>query len=644
MENPREKAVELAREIKDNGISNPLFDNLIFSLLIAPDDFLMNSIKKGIAHRLEYNRLFTSPFSKQNSVDGELRFAVTETGFPVGLNLNEVHTLIAGSSNTGKTVCLEILIAEAIKKGCRAWMFVKSDDITRIIRMHREIMYSDFEGSLRLNPLFFLSKEIFTTIFKDSFVLYEGSEGYLIESIKELKAKNENANLYDLYYFIRAKSHPALSRTARYRESILNRLEGILGSPLGKIFDCARGHEQDIVKSNAIFNIARLTLPEQKFFVNSLITLLYQNNAGGRTHLLAIDDANLLLQWNRNKEMSMLDDIFCNVRKGLIHIIACSQSPAELSSGVLSNSSNKIVSLLTSGKDREAMQRNMGVFDNEERGYFPKLNQSEFEVIVEFAKRARPFVARILKKDLLEPMSKKELYENNEIIMQGFSNPVLRGREKPEEKKQEISNDERKWLMAAYLNQFKKTVTEIHKIAGFSACKGTKIVKSCGSRNIMTVASIVRGKGVSKFAVLSDEAYSKLNLKPYNFRGKGCDYPHYIYQNLIAEHFKDFKPIIESNKGGKFIDIAIEHESRLIAVEVAMTSVNEKNNLFKDFKIAGAGNVIIACKDKKVKEEVMQIIAELPEEMRHKTNACLLSEILKRDLPELINQNKNQGE
>ncbi len=101
MENPREKAVELAREIKDNGISNPLFDNLIFSLLVAPDDFLINSIKKGIAHRLEYNRLFTSPFSKQNSVDGELRFAVTETGFPVGLNLNDVHTLIAGSSNTG---------------------------------------------------------------------------------------------------------------------------------------------------------------------------------------------------------------------------------------------------------------------------------------------------------------------------------------------------------------------------------------------------------------------------------------------------------------------------------------------------------------------------------------------------------------
>ena len=33
-------------------------------------------------------------------------------------------------------------------------------------------------------------------------------------------------------------------------------------------------------------------------------------------YILALDDANVLLQLNRNKELSVIDDIFCNVRKG----------------------------------------------------------------------------------------------------------------------------------------------------------------------------------------------------------------------------------------------------------------------------------------------------------------------------------------
>jgi hypothetical protein len=277
--NKKPSSSDLFDVLKRHGIENPVAYRMLASIDTDPDEDILEGFWNLVMPSITYNRLFTSPFPKpSNEVNGELIFAITENNKPVGINLNEVHTLIVGSSNSGKTVCQEILNLKAMQLGCKVWMFVKADDVTRMLRIYREILYVNFKGSFRINPLFFLTKEIFTTIFKDAFVLFEGSEGYLIDSIGELRRKNPNMNLYDLFFFIRAKKHPGLSRTCRYKESILNRLEGILDSPLGKTFDCIRGHESDIVKSSVIFNIAELTLPEQKFIVNSLITLLYFYN------------------------------------------------------------------------------------------------------------------------------------------------------------------------------------------------------------------------------------------------------------------------------------------------------------------------------------------------------------------------------
>ena len=277
----REKAHKLNEDFKKHGIVNPVMAYLLGLSAIAPNRDILRAIEAGIAPIANCNKNFTSPFPKQTtSADGDLKFAVTENGYPVGMNLDEPHTLICGASKSGKTVCVEIISTEALKKGYKLWMFTRADDLTRIIRIYNDIFYEDFTGKLRLNPLFFLPKTIFTTIFKDAYVLYEGSESYILETLKELEIKNKYPSLYDLYYFLKAKKEPALSRIARFKESVQNRLEGMLNSPLGKIYDCVRGHEQDIVKTNAIFNIGSLTLPERKFFVNSIITLLYLYNTG----------------------------------------------------------------------------------------------------------------------------------------------------------------------------------------------------------------------------------------------------------------------------------------------------------------------------------------------------------------------------
>ncbi|MFH1014442.1 MAG: hypothetical protein V1762_00745 [Nitrospirota bacterium] len=235
--------------------------------------------------------------------------------------------------------------------------------------------------------------------------------------------------------------------------------------------------------------------------------------------------------------------------------------------------------------------------------------------------------------------------QNNARILSAFRiQPRYRREFEEQEKKEKLTADERRLLMAISIYQYKLTLTQITGVAGFSACKSDRLFKALEKSEMIKIVSIVKGKGISKFPVLLDPAYKLLNLEEKKFYGKGAGYEHLVWQFLIAEHFKERKAEIELNKSGKFIDVAVDREGKLIAIEVAMTSIHEKENTEKDINLARADFVIIACKDKKVKEEVMQIITGLPEEMRHKTTVLLLSEILKKDFDELINQNKNQEE
>ncbi len=57
----------------------------------------------------------TNPFPiPDESVDGLIRFALTEKNKPVGLNPHECHFLICGQTGTGKSTLLKLLFSQAI--------------------------------------------------------------------------------------------------------------------------------------------------------------------------------------------------------------------------------------------------------------------------------------------------------------------------------------------------------------------------------------------------------------------------------------------------------------------------------------------------------------------------------------------------
>jgi hypothetical protein len=240
------------------------------------------------------------------------------------------------------------------------------------------------------------------------------------------------------------------------------------------------------------------------------------------------------------------------------------------------------------------------------------------------------------------------IIQNNARILSGFS---FQPRQFPEHKQEEkakpetgerLKVDERRFLSCVFTHLYKKTLTEIYSEIGFSASKGTRISKKLERNILIKIFNIAKGKGVSKYPVLLSDAYKMLDVEERKFEGKGCGYEHLIWQHILANHFKEQKAKIELIRMNKSIDVAFEHEGKLIAVEVAISSAHEKANIEKDINLARADLVVVGCKDEKVLSEVNAIIWELSEELKSKARAFLLSKILSMSLGELTEvQNGN---
>ncbi len=291
------------------------------------------------------------------------------------------------------------------------WLFVKAQDMRSLLKVERNILIVTF-NEIKLNPLEpapGMKEAEWASIFADlwiqAFRLYEGSKGFLIECLNYLYRKYNSLgyypSLFDLYYYVRALQFPAISRNARYQESILNRLGGMIHSSLASVFDCSRGHINDLINCHAIFEILYLTSEQQVFIVNYLLSYLFYYkliHETGLRHFVGIDDANLIFDISFEKRpdlgLPIIHHLLTTVRKNRINIFCCTQTPHQLGASIHSNAFAKIMFSLSNGKDLEFMFQSMGIKDEEQRDYCYKLKPRE--MIIKFSSRHQePFIALV---------------------------------------------------------------------------------------------------------------------------------------------------------------------------------------------------------------------------------------------------------
>ena len=292
------------------------------------------------------------------------------------------------------------------------WLFVKAQDMRSFLGITPDILVVSFDGSIKLNPLEpppGLRATEWSSMFADlwiqAFRLYEGSKSFLIECLNNLyldyASRGYYPSLHDLYQHIRNLKFPAVSRNARYQESILNRLGSLIHSGLSPVFDCSRGHAKVLVSTHTIFEILYLTSECQIFMVNYLLTYLFcykMIHETGLRHWTGIDDANLIFdasfEYRPDAGLPVIHHLLTTVRKNKINIFACTQTPHQLGSSIHSNAFAKVMFSLSHGRDIECMFQSMGIRDEEQKSYCFGLKPRE--MVVKFSGRFQePFVATV---------------------------------------------------------------------------------------------------------------------------------------------------------------------------------------------------------------------------------------------------------
>jgi hypothetical protein len=655
--------IGVVQNLKKHGMLSP--DNAHF-VLTDPEQTLQKMEQVN-----ELAKSFYGPFTiPDRDVNGLIKFAHTQNSIPVGFNPQDCHTLIAGQTGCGKTSLIKILFAQIlllilwVSAPFRIWMFAKADDLRSLLRIHRNIAVIRFK-QIKLNPLEpppGIKSSDWAPIVIDAFIqavrLYDGSKSYLIECLSLLYEAYEKQNHYpsffDLYAFIKSQKHPGFSRTARYQESLLNRLGALLYGSCGNVFNCSRGHTNALTNMNVIFEVQYLSREQEVFMVNYLLSYLFHKKLANKTnirHFVAIDDANSIFDASYEKRPDMglpiIHHLLSTVRKSLINIFALTQTPHQIGASIISNAFALIMFSLSNGKDIEFMQQCMGIKEQEQKQHCYGIGQHE--AVIKFANRYQsPFIAKIPEINFADLFIGDEfIIENNKRLLSGITiqpgfkpacscstkkGPESSTTDKPKSSSTCTLTERRaKDVLLDIYNRPFLTSTQRAKDLNLSAETSTSVNRHLGKNGyIETVRLNLTGKrgGLSTYHVITKSGYEFLEKKPPKQSG-GTGVKHFFIQQYLKNELpnKGFtEVVVEKNLNNKRIDVFGVYEGLKIGIEVCCSTFKtEHENIQKDWD--ACDRIIVATPDKKTKEKVIKQLDGMTE-TKGKVKICMLSELL----------------
>lgn len=663
--------MELMLFLKDNGMLTPQNRAICLDLVTDPGNTnLLNSYMETLAPEILRRQLAGSPFGfPDNSVDGPIGLAIAENGQRIGMFPHECHVLAPGMTGQGKTTLIRIIFSQGLIMGLGIWLFVRAPDTRCLLDVNKNILVLRFDGSIKINPLNPCGIPVsdYCNTFADNFItsmsLFDGTKSYLLEHLNNLYRKFEEygkwPSLFDLLSYTKYLPHRPLSREFSYRESLKNRLSGLLSGPLGKVFDCSRGYEESLFGLNCIWEIDNLTTEQQRFVVNHFITGLFYhrlNKSVDKWLLCGLDDSNLIFDASLEKRpdfgLPKIHDLLCTVRKSKINIFCCTQTPHQLGGSINSNSAIKVLFNLANGKDFEFMFKSIGNLTDEQMDFCYSLQRGQI-VIKNSYRFPKPIFGVIPQIPDARQVADEEIKETNHRIL-SLLPPVIPRYEPPQS---EIKTGDEPGTSKNSPEIPEKVVDTLRDIysrfdipsskrasdLGLNAEAANKVSKYLERNQLVeTIKLNMSGKrgGLAKYYFLTDKGLALIKKPPLKRYSGGKGATHLFIQMYLKKYlpemgFKDV--VIEKNIEGKRIDLFAKYNDTKVAIEICNSTFKyEHVNVQKDFD--KCDHLIIAVTDKKSKQKLENVLYKKIQ--RHpKIKTCLIHELLNpSSLKELLNK------
>lgn len=329
---PQNEAVlRLYDEARKLGLlADDVVRRLFLSLLRAPDKDLYGLVKEKVEQAQRAHFLCPRPFQAWLPMRAESRGEiplglVMGSGHEYGISPGDRHVLLLGATGRGKSYAVRKVMKALILSGWRLFVFSKKQDARSIATL-----FSDRVGLFRLsnhlfryNPLqpspgvgLAHTQTLFAEAFCQSQGLLTGSAAHIQSRLSELfhlfgteKDVARVPCLYDLRDRVRDEKLSGYSRDARFQESILNRLDGIM-SGIGPVLACSHGLPIERMLSDGISIILEVdgVKDETACYITTDITLrlfawLLNLPAEERPRVaIFLDDAQELFDKNRERQ------------------------------------------------------------------------------------------------------------------------------------------------------------------------------------------------------------------------------------------------------------------------------------------------------------------------------------------------------
>lgn len=262
-------------------------NNLIFGEHESVNELMLQEMLP----ELVCNELVEYPFITPSEEDiyGPINIGhCLETGAPAGIYPNEVHTLIAGGTGSGKTTLITRLIRQHINTGIPVLIFDLENEFPELLDDNRinvrgveNLNWNPLEVPPGVNPVLYLQD--FCAILSDTLGLLIGSKGFLLKQIHRLyelygvfEGSNVFPSLIDLNDFLLGKLQRTKSNTREYTytEVCSNRFDS-LTKALPHILDCSSGMPLHILtRSNLIILLNGIDSEYQTLLITLMLAWL----------------------------------------------------------------------------------------------------------------------------------------------------------------------------------------------------------------------------------------------------------------------------------------------------------------------------------------------------------------------------------
>lgn len=306
---------------------------------------------------------------------------VKDSNTPFSIDIEDLrqHFLILGRTGSGKTNLNYWIIAQCIKKGIAVWAWDREkQDYRHLKNFFPELRVIQIIKHFKINPLapppgviIEQWNQTFVDTFCRTFGLLDGSENLLTKVLDELyhdygvfASSKVYPSLADLFDKFRKLKFDRYSRDARFRDSIMNRLSGILALN-HEIYDCATGFSlEELSTKSVVWELTGLSEKQSRFLLNIILYWLFnfrianQARGGGIRNIVVVDEGSWLFPpfVNPNTGWPPISKMLAQLREFGVGILASDQT-AQLQQCIFVNSFVKVAMSMGSGEDLEKIRK-----------------------------------------------------------------------------------------------------------------------------------------------------------------------------------------------------------------------------------------------------------------------------------------------